>query len=107
MDKSSFYHPLPQGLTIRSSDIDGLGLFATEAFSAGHEFGVTHVADDRFENAYIRTPLGGFYNHSETPNCEVKTVDDLRILYAIADIAAGDELAVRYTLYDPTGSATG
>ena len=95
------YRPLPHYLTIKDSTIDGLGLFATEDIDNGFTIGVTHVRDDRFDGGYIRTPLGGFFNHSEDPNCEVITEDDLIKLKTIKEIKAGDELTAKYTLYKP------
>ena len=61
------YRPLPDGLTIKNSPIEGLGLFATKDIKANSFIGVTHIRDEQFENKYIRTPLGGFYNHSNDP----------------------------------------
>ena len=61
------YRPLPDGLTIKNSPIEGLGLFATKEIKANSFIGVTHIRDEQFENKYIRTPLGGFYNHSNDP----------------------------------------
>jgi len=61
------YRPLPKQLTIKNSPIEGLGLFATEDIKANTFIGVTHIRDEQFENKYIRTPLGGFYNHSNDP----------------------------------------
>ena len=61
------YRPLPDGLTIKNSSIEGLGLFATIKIKANSFIGVTHNRDEQFENKYIRTPLGGFYNHSNEP----------------------------------------
>ena len=61
------YRPLPNGLTIKNSPIEGLGLFATIEIKANSFIGVTHIRDEQFENKYIRTPLGGFYNHSNEP----------------------------------------
>ena len=61
------YRPLPKQLTIKNSTIEGLGLFATEDIKANTFIGITHVRDEQFENKYIRTPLGGFYNHSNKP----------------------------------------
>ena len=61
------YRPLPDGLTIKNSPIEGLGLFATKDIKANSFIGVTHIRDEQFENKYIRTPLGGFYNHSNNP----------------------------------------
>ena len=62
------YKPLPKQLTIKDSAIEGLGLFAIEDIKANTFIGITHIRDEQFENKYIRTPLGGFYNHSNEPN---------------------------------------
>ena len=62
------YRPLPDGLTIKNSPIEGLGLYATMNIKANRFIGLTHIRDEQFENKYIRTPLGGFYNHSNNPN---------------------------------------
>jgi len=64
------YRPLPEGLTIKKSPIEGLGLYATKDIKSNVFIGVTHVLDERFENNYLRTPLGGFYNHSDNPNVQ-------------------------------------
>ena len=61
------YRPLPKELTIKNSVIEGLGIFATTNIKANTFIGVTHIRDEQFENKYIRTPLGGFYNHSNDP----------------------------------------
>jgi SET domain-containing protein len=101
-----YYTPLPDNLTIKESPIHGLGLFATKDIPKDTEIGVTHIVGVTREP--IRTPLGGFYNHSETPNC-IKVYSEKQIsgcvtylLTAIEDIKAGDEITVKYTLYDPT-----
>ena len=87
--------------TIRPSYIEGLGLHALTFFPKNTIFGITHVKDDRFQHDWIRTPLGGFYNHSDKPNCRCAKVGDVRILKSIKKINPGDELTVAYTLYDP------
>ena len=69
------YKPLPNQLTIKNSAIEGLGLFATENIKKNSFIGVTHVRDEQFENKYIRTPIGGFYNHSNEPNV-IRMVSD-------------------------------
>ena len=69
------YKPLPKQLTIKNSVIEGLGLFATENIKKNSFIGVTHVRDEQFENKYIRTPIGGFYNHSNEPNV-IRMVSD-------------------------------
>ena len=64
------YRPLPDGLTIKRSPIEGLGLYATKVIKANTFIGLTHILDERFENNYLRTPLGGFYNHTDKPNVQ-------------------------------------
>ena len=93
------YRPLPDFLTIKLSTIDGLGLFAANYIPKGHEFGITHIEDSEFENNYIRTPLGGFFNHSDDPNCEAYVHHAYIMLRSIKDIKAGEELTVKYWLY--------
>lgn len=94
------YLPLPNCLTIRESSIHGLGLFATEELPAGLNIGITHVKDSRFEDGYIRTPLGGFFNHSDDPNVEAEASEDYVYLIVLRDIKAGEELTAKYWLYD-------
>jgi len=64
------YRPLAEGLTIKKSPIEGLGLYTTKDIKANRYIGLTHILDERFENNYLRTPLGGFYNHSDNPNVQ-------------------------------------
>jgi|10_taG_2_1085330.scaffolds.fasta_scaffold31332_1 SET domain-containing protein len=96
------YKPLPKCLTIDKSSIHGLGLFAAEDIPSETEFGISHVKDARFQDSYIRTPLGGFFNHSNSPNCKVVEEGDCLKLVSIGDIKAGEEISVKYTLYNPT-----
>ena len=70
------YRPLPNGLTIKNSPIEGLGLFATVDIKNNTFIGVTHIRDEQFENKYIRTPIGGFYNHSNEPTV-IRMVSDV------------------------------
>lgn len=94
------YRPLPKQLTIKQSVIDGLGLYSIESLYPGQYLGITHVANDRFENGYIRTPLGGFINHSDTPNCEVREdVDSNLMLFTLRQILPNEELTLKYNLY--------
>lgn len=103
------YRPLPEYLTIKSSSIHGLGLFATQDIEANHNLGITHVYDERFKDNYIRLPLGGFFNHSEDPNCiivEKFTMDNGETLHhlqlhTLKNINSGEELTARYTIYNP------
>jgi hypothetical protein len=98
------YNPLPKSLTIRQSNIQGLGLFATEFIPANSDLGMTHLYDERFPDNYVRMPLGGFFNHSNEPNCKAVHEDfpyKHIHLVTLIDIQPGDELTAYYTLYVP------
>ena len=94
------YRPLPKELTIKKSYIEGLGLFANENLSSNTELGISHIKDKRFENDYIRTPLGGFVNLSTKPNCEFYIDDNYIRLRTIKHINEGNELPAEYWLDD-------
>ena len=68
------YKPLPDTLTIKKSNIQG----------------------------FIRTPMGGFINHSETPICEKLEHEEVGVMWlkASRDIKEGEELTIKYTLYN-------
>ena len=97
------YRPLPDSLTIKKSPIDGLGIFATCDISLGIDLGVAHINVVDFPQGYCRTPLGGFYNHSDEPNCKLINSDTMTFyikrLVTIKDIAEGEEITCTYTLY--------
>ena len=94
------YGPLPKQVTIKQSNIEGFGLYSTESLPHARFLGVTHVPNDKFENGYIRTPLGGFINHSDTPNCEVREdVDGNLMLFTLRPIPSNEELTLKYNLY--------
>ena len=105
---SEMYKPLPDNLRLGFSDIHVIGLFAKEDIPMGTNFGMSHL---QFGKNIIRTPVGGFINHSDEPNCEkVKltfTVEEDRAAYdfnrwnliTIKDIKEGEELTLKYTFY--------
>ncbi len=78
------YRPLPDELTIKNSKIEGLGLFATVKIKKNSYIGLTHIRDELFEGKYIRTPLGGFYNHSKESNI-MKMVSDVIPKFNLGD----------------------
>jgi SET domain-containing protein len=90
------YRPLPDYLQILQSPIEGYGLFTTKDLASGLEVGIMRVEDDRFADDYIRTPLGGFVNHADDPNCEAYTDGDLVRLRTIKQISSGSEMTVHY-----------
>ena len=108
--EKNMYRPLPKSLTIKTSNVDGLGLFAKEGIAQGANLGMSHVA---IGSGIIRTPMGGFINHSNDANTvkvelKINNEDDplLKVatkkwnLVALRDIKEGEELTVRYTFYD-------
>jgi SET domain-containing protein len=93
------FKPIPSYLTIKKSAIHGLGLFATEEIKDGVELGISHVKDDRFLHGYIRTSLGGFFNHSTTPNCKAVYDNDFIKIKTLSIVNSGDEITVNYSLH--------
>jgi SET domain-containing protein len=104
------YRPLPESLTIQQSEINGLGLFARKRIAQGANLGMSHVS---IGSGIIRTPMGGFINHSDDANTvkvelKINGEDDplLKVatkkwnLVAIRNIKEGEELTVKYTFYD-------
>ena len=121
------YRPLPKSLTIKDSKIDGLGLFSKTKIQKNSFIGITHVKNIDFQDNYIRTPLGGFYNHSKNPNVtklssdtlpkydfgqniekkiketpEDKNNNNLKYFYLVSlkDIEPGEEILAKYTFYE-------
>lgn len=104
------YQPLLDCLTIQESNIDGLGLFATEDIPKGVCLGISHFIHSRssemdlngtlydvLNSELIRTPLGGFTNHHEDPNCITRKYGDYAYaLWTIKKIEKGEELVVDY-----------
>ena len=103
------YKPLPESLTIKPSKINGIGLFAEQKIMKGTNLGMSHL---KIGDTIFRTPLGGFINHANEPNCvkaELRmTSEDMKghvynykkwNLIALQDIKKGEELTVRYTFY--------
>ena len=99
------YRPLPLGVTITKSGIDGLGLHATTNLKAGTVLGETHVlVHNRDRHEWVRTPLGGFINHSDNPNCYISTDRGDRTLHTVIPVLKGDELTVYYRFKGYDGS---
>ena len=104
------YKPLPESLTIKTSKVNGLGLFAKEAIPQATNLGMTHI---KIGDHILRTPLGGFINHDNNANCVkvellMSNHDDPKAkfdykkwnLVTIKDIQQGEELTLKYTFYD-------
>ena len=114
------YKALHSDLTLKKSSIHGFGVFAIKAIPKDTVVGISHIKDNdntgRYLQGYIRTPLGGFINHSTQPNCiKVQVRSNLSPKYWPAvkegeevfsmairtnrDIKEGEELTLFYTLY--------
>ena len=104
------YKPLPDSLTIKASNVNGLGLFAKEDIAQGTNLGMTHI---KIGDTIFRTPLGGFINHSDSPSCDKAelrmTSEDLQghkysykkwNLITGQEIKKGKELTLKYTFYN-------
>ena len=100
------YKPLPESLQISCSPIQGMGIFAKGKIERGTNLGMTHF---KLSDKLIRTPLGGFLNHSEEPNCEkakLRFSEDgchytFWNLIVIKDIKPKEELTIKYEWYKP------
>ena len=100
------YKPLPKELRLGFSDIHDIGVFAKEKISKGTNFGMSHI---QISDTIIRTPLGGFINHANEPNCakvelmanghEGETFKKKWNLVTLKDIKKGEELTLKYTFY--------
>ena len=99
------YKPLPESVTIKPSGINGLGLFADQKIMHGTNLGMSHL---KIGDTIFRTPLGGFINHSNTPNCDkvelhANGMEPFRKkwnLITLQDIKKGEEITLRYTFYN-------
>ena len=94
------YQALPNGLHIKDSPIAGQGIFASEDIPADLELGVSHVVVD---DDIMRTPIGGFVNHSDDPNCvkysKKQDWGEIYYMKTIKPIKKGEELYLKYTFY--------
>ena len=100
------YRPLPKELPLGFSKIHDIGLFAKEKINRGQNLGISHI---QIGKELFRTPLGGFINHSNNPNCvkiELHNSNGHTYNYkrwnlvTVKDIKKGEELTLRYTFYN-------
>ena len=95
-----YYNPLPDEVCIKESPIDGHGIFAAQDIEENKDLGSTHIKVPMILT-YIRTPLGGFINHSDESNCFLDCTqdwDDYLVFNIITkrSIAKGEELLLDY-----------
>jgi uncharacterized protein len=108
-------------LVIRPSPIHAVGVYTTTPIRRGARVveytgpRITPEEADRIYDGSARTylyglddgktvidgeGLGAYLNHSCDPNCEVDEIKGRVWLFALRDIAAGEELVWDYNLYD-------
>ena len=105
-----------QNVFVKTSDIQGRGVFAARNFRAGEEIleiDDSHIVKDEtvlstedweFNADYfdgvvvIMQEPERCINHSCDPNTYIKTVDKVRKLFTIRDISAGDEISCDYSI---------
>ncbi len=117
--------PPPDGVEVRASRIEGLGVFAARAFRAGERIRTINVVREITPEAPLREELGeradhcdypdgkvlliGFpdrhVNHSCDPNAYVRYEREATRLVARRDIGAGEEITCDYNLNLDDGSA--
>ena len=103
------YKPLPKQLRLGFSDIHDIGIFAKAGIDQGTHLGMTHI---KIAATIIRTPLGGFINHSDNANCikaELRMFNENNPsqplnykkwnLITLKNIKEGEELTLKYTFY--------
>ena len=100
--EKNMYKPLPESLTIKTSKVNGLGLFAQEGIAQGTNLGISHI---KIDDDILRTPLGGFINHANDANAVKVELRDERYtkkwsLVTLRDIKKGEEITLRYTFYN-------
>ena len=99
------YKALPNWIHVKDSRVAGQGLFAKDDVPEDVYLGISHVVVDE---EIMRTPLGGFVNHSDDPNCVKYPVDNKYYtkyyIKTIRPIKAGEELFLKYTFYCFNGS---
>ena len=98
------YKALPKFLHVQYSSVAGQGIFALNDIPADVYLGISHVVVGDLIPNIMRTPLGGFVNHSEDPNC-IKVFEEeqwgkIYHMRTIKDIKKGEELFLKYTFYN-------
>ena len=113
-------------LLLRPSRIHAAGVFTTTPVRKGTrivEYAGPRITPEEADRLYDGAPrtylygledgktiidgegLGAYLNHSCDPNCEINEIKSRAWIFAVRDIAAGEELLWDYNLYDDDGPA--
>ena len=82
---------------IASSKIHGKGVFASDKTPKGTTIGLLHTII-KLGFDYDLSELGKSHNHSKSPNCFNKLINNKRYMVTKRDVAKGEELTTDYTL---------
>ena len=91
------YQALLNILEVKESDVAGQGVYAKEVIPKDTILGVSHVIMD---DEIHRTPLGGFINHSDKPNCMKYLEGNKYYIKTTKKIGRGKELFLKYSFYE-------
>ena len=97
----NMYSPLGPLLEIGKSKNHGHGLFAKTNIPPLTNLGESHFHVPE-HGEVIRTPLGGFINHSEESNCFRTTGPVIYYIVTKQLIRENEELTLTYQWYDPS-----
>lgn len=113
-------------LVVRPSRIHSVGVFTTTPIRKGArivEYAGPRITPEEADRLYDGAPrtylygledgktiidgegLGAYLNHSCDPNCEMDEIKNRAWIFALRDIAAGEELLWDYNLYDDEAPA--
>jgi hypothetical protein len=94
--------PVYKSIQIGPSKIHGKGVFSQEPIAKGDVIGVSHIRKNftkngqQYQAPFPSTQLGGYYNHSESPNIQEVDNKDHILLLAKRNINPGEELTSNY-----------
>jgi hypothetical protein len=94
--------PVYKSIQIGPSKIHGKGVFSQEPIAKGDVIGVSHIRKNftkngqQYQAPFPSTQLGGYYNHSESPNIQEVDNNDHILLLAKRNINPGEELTSNY-----------
>jgi uncharacterized protein len=113
-------------LVVRPSRVHAAGVFTTTPVRKGIrivEYAGPRITPEEADRLYDGAPrtylygledgktiidgegLGAYLNHSCDPNCEIDEIKNRAWIFALRDIAAGEELLWDYNLYDDEAPA--
>jgi hypothetical protein len=79
------------GLSVRTSPIEGVGIFATNKINKDGLIGPARMNG-------MRTQLGRYMNHSHAPNAVMRQAYDDLYVVALSDIIPGEEITIDYRI---------